>query len=620
MISYEEGTINPDFVDYKEMPGLDPDGSIGLIDGRSIKFNRTSIVSDILGNKSSIIQNATDIALNVTDIAGNTSDITINATNIGLNVSDIGENTTNIDINANGISTNVTDISGNTSNISQNATNISLRILKHVEGGATDEILSEINLSEEGTYIGGDNIELDGNTHVLGTFKVGAGNCDTTIIDGGIIITGLLTGATLQTAASGARVVMDSTGIKQYDATTQRAQLLNDGSGWLGSATTLRWTTAGVVALTWANIDGTGIPDDNATVGGILGTNISGGGTSDNQINNSGYISHLSADVIDAGTLNANSITVSNFTVGTNVGLGTAEDSAGVTTIIDGRVTTTWLNAKNIIAGSVAAENITGTYITGKTVRTAASGARVQLDSGSYLQCYDASRMRAQLDTDSLQFWDTNGNDAGYITGVYDSDWSGASLYYYGNILNVQAESNWSAIIALRYNNNAGACAIEASAAGGGGGIEEGDLTLYSDNNIGLRGGESSIINCLNPLSTPILLSYNGISEFLDLVNTDGRLKQNLIPYTNEGKNLGDSTHKFASVFQKYVRADELRNVNGDQIAVLSGAKLDLYRPLVLNSRSTYPGSPDTGEMFWHTTVGAIMVYNGSSWETVSSA
>ena len=65
---------------------------------------------------------------------------------------------------------------------------------------------------------------------------------------------------------------------------------------------------------------------------------------------------------------------LNGLVVGTNVGLGTAEDSTGVTTIIGDTVTTPFLNAKNIVAGSVAAEDITGTTITGKTIRTDTTG------------------------------------------------------------------------------------------------------------------------------------------------------------------------------------------------------------------------------------------------------
>ncbi|MHB8123946.1 MAG: tail fiber domain-containing protein, partial [Desulfuromonadaceae bacterium] len=55
------------------------------------------------------------------------------------------------------------------------------------------------------------------------------------------------TGATIQSAASSARIVLNSTGLAIYDATAQRAAILATGAGWLGAATTFAWTTAGVV-------------------------------------------------------------------------------------------------------------------------------------------------------------------------------------------------------------------------------------------------------------------------------------------------------------------------------------------------------------------------------------
>jgi hypothetical protein len=85
-------------------------------------------------------------------------------------------------------------------------------------------------------------------------------------------------------------------------------------------------------------------------------------------------------DNILANSINASKITTGQLIVGTNVGLGTAQDSSGVTTIIGNTVTTGFVNALSITAGSVAAEDITGTYITGKIIRTASSGLRIQLD------------------------------------------------------------------------------------------------------------------------------------------------------------------------------------------------------------------------------------------------
>lgn len=86
---------------------------------------------------------------------------------------------------------------------------------------------------------------------------------------------------------------------------------------------------------------------------------------------------------------------LSGLVVGTNVGLGTAQDSSGVTTIINGTVTTGFVNALSITAGSIAAANIqagtiTGMTIVGSTLATASSGQRVVL-STTLASYYDSS-------------------------------------------------------------------------------------------------------------------------------------------------------------------------------------------------------------------------------------
>ena len=170
----------------------------------SIVVNASAIslnVSDISGNTSNITINATQISTNVSDISGNTSNITQNATDISLNATDIAGNTANITINATQISTNVSDISGNSSDITQNATNIGLRIKTHAATGA-DEVIAEINLSTEGIYIAGDRIQLSGDTEILGDFAV----------SGDAVVGGAITGVTIQTAASGQRIVLEGAG------------------------------------------------------------------------------------------------------------------------------------------------------------------------------------------------------------------------------------------------------------------------------------------------------------------------------------------------------------------------------------------------------------------------
>lgn len=65
----------------------------------------------------------------------------------------------------------------------------------------------------------------------------------------------------------------------------------------------------------------------------------------------------LTGDATFAGTLAAGVVVVSGaLTVGTNVGLGTAQDASGVTTIVGNTVTTGYVNALNVQAKTVAAD------------------------------------------------------------------------------------------------------------------------------------------------------------------------------------------------------------------------------------------------------------------------
>ena len=108
-------------------------------------------------------------------------------------------------------------------------------------------------------------------------------------------------------------------------------------------------------------------------------------------------IANLDAAKITTGYLAADRIEAGSLVVGTNVSLGTAQSASQVTTIIGNTITTGYVNALNVTAGSVAAEDITGTTISGKTinggtVRTAASGARLELTSAG-LKSYDSSNL-----------------------------------------------------------------------------------------------------------------------------------------------------------------------------------------------------------------------------------
>lgn len=111
-------------------------------------------------------------------------------------------------------------------------------------------------------------------------------------------------------------------------------------------------------------------------------------------------------DNIVANSINASKITAGQLIVGTNVGLGTAQDSAGVTTIIGNTVTTSFVNALSVTAGSVAAENITGTTISGKTITGATiTGSTLQTGTSGYNINITANEFQMRNNTTVMATW-----------------------------------------------------------------------------------------------------------------------------------------------------------------------------------------------------------------------
>jgi hypothetical protein len=94
---------------------------------------------------------------------------------------------------------------------------------------------------------------------IRGTIHASAGTFGGTT-HGWTIETGYLTAlgtGKIRTGSTDTRAELDSTGLKAYQAGTVRAQILSDGSGYLGASSTLAWTTAGVVTAAGFTVDGT---------------------------------------------------------------------------------------------------------------------------------------------------------------------------------------------------------------------------------------------------------------------------------------------------------------------------------------------------------------------------
>jgi len=159
------------------------------------------------------------------------------------------------------------------------------------------------------------------------------------------------------------------------------------------------------------------------TTGGLqIGTYVNGA-SGDIRISESGL---LGRDKTGATTFSINATTgvavLNGLVVGTNVGIGTAQTAAQVTTIVGDTVTTSYVNALNITAQYVAASiAITSPTITGGTLQTATgTGARIVLDTTPSFTLYDSSnRQRLFMTGSQINFKPETGNE--YIVGASDA-------------------------------------------------------------------------------------------------------------------------------------------------------------------------------------------------------
>ncbi len=157
-----------------------------------------------------------------------------------------------------------------------------------------------------------------------------------------VSLAGALTaqGATIQSAASGARIVLNSTGLAIYDASAQRAAILATGAGWLGSTTTFAWTTAGVVTAGGWTINSVALFKDSgsdATSSGLApadypfyaGKQYSGRATAPFRVTPAGILTATGANI--SGTITATAGTIGGFVIGANY-IRDIGDTFGMTT------------------------------------------------------------------------------------------------------------------------------------------------------------------------------------------------------------------------------------------------------------------------------------------------
>ncbi len=131
-----------------------------------------------------------------------------------------------------------------------------------------------------------------------------------------IYIKGTITGSTIQTSENDPRIVLDADHlIATDDAGNTIFEIKISGSDvgdviigdYAGDQGLLYDKSAAAIKyknLEWSEVtdDDGNKPDDNATVGGIFGTNISGGGTANTQSGNDGYVTLFREDKFGDGS------------------------------------------------------------------------------------------------------------------------------------------------------------------------------------------------------------------------------------------------------------------------------------------------------------------------------
>lgn len=229
------------------------------------------------------------------------------------------------------------------------------------------------------------------------------------------------------------------------------------GADTLANAETTKFavTNAGVLYATSATISGT--ISGTSTIGGRLGSTLataidSSGHFADSAISTASntilgsftfgvsgalqigtYANGVSGDIkisptgilgrdsAGATTFSINGTTgvavLNGLVVGTNVGLGTAQDSAGVTVIVGNVVTTGFVNALNVTAASMSVGGLTAGTINSKSIVLGITGGTGDVE------------IRAGIATGDFA---NAGAATGFIIGLDDSD-SDKAKYYFGS-------------------------------------------------------------------------------------------------------------------------------------------------------------------------------------------
>ena len=277
---------------------------------------------------------------------------------------------------------------------------------------------------------------------------------------------------------------------------------------------------------------------------------------------------------ISTGTIDADLVTVSNLVVGTNVGLGTAEDSAGVTTIVGGVVTTEYLNARNIKAGSIDAEDIIAGTITGSTLKTDVDDDdRIEIGGGyNWLRFYDTSNeIVSSIIHDGTDVLSINGLDAGEgFTASSIQISSGATETISLNAgVNVVMALASDGIVTLQNINHIDTSSVFIANTGSGN-VNQGSISYNSGYNaimVDADQTEGSNLYLLAASGQTVSFFVDSIAK-LSISSTEIKFYDDAVPVSDNTKDLGEID----------LESDDLKNLkeNNPEIKKLSKLTKDI--------------------------------------------
>lgn len=213
--------------------------------------------------------------------------------------------------------------------------------------------------------------------------------------DGSITITGTFTA---QSATSGARVELKDTGVKIYDGTTLRAQMLATGAGFVGSTdgtsgnAAMSWTTAGLATInasriTTGTLDAGSVTISSLTIGSI-GTGVIGGAYSTAATNQ-----HIKFSTSGIVAYKATSETTANETVRIDAATGDFTFGDNAHNQITYVASTGALTVPAATIGSLTIANVAGGVLGGAYKTASGTGARLEFDT-SGLRAYNSSNTK----------------------------------------------------------------------------------------------------------------------------------------------------------------------------------------------------------------------------------